>query len=57
MNDGDLVACVAGLATAAGAKNGERVGSPVKVDTPSVSRLRTGSSVVTVSLYRAQTFP
>jgi len=48
VNAGDLVVCVAGVATAAGAMNGEREGSPAKVDTPVVSTLRTGSSVVTL---------
>jgi len=48
VNDGDLVACVVGLATAAGAMNGEKEGSPDKVNTPDVSTLRTGSSVVTL---------
>jgi len=46
VNAGDLVVCVAGLVTAAGAINGEREGSPAKVDTPNVSTLRIGSSVV-----------
>ena len=48
MNAGDLVVCVAGLATAAGAINGEREGSSAKVDTPEILTLRTGSSVVTL---------
>ena len=50
---GDLVGCVAGLSTAA-AINGESDGSPASVDTPDVSTLRTGSSVVTLGKRRVR---
>ena len=50
---GDLIGCVAGLSTAA-AINGESDGSPASVDTPDVSTLRTGSSVVTLGKRRVR---
>ena len=50
---GDLVGCVAGLSTVA-AINGESDGSPASVDTPVVSTLRTGSSVVTLGKHRVR---